>query len=148
MHRECRERFPATDFKYLQSSLQVPPTDYSENSQINFVGFNIASDALSFKDIRLLLFRYSAYPGVNYWGREKNHETYYLNFNEDFMRVIDIIYFAVVNKHMGLNVKHNRNKPSRYKSRGIDIKYNMMTSLNGNIFRVTDPLCGEFTGHR
>ena len=24
----------------------------------------------------------------------------------------------------------------------------MMTSLNGNIFRVTDHLCGEFTGHR
>ena len=24
----------------------------------------------------------------------------------------------------------------------------MMTSSNGNIFRVTDPLCGEFTGHR
>ena len=22
----------------------------------------------------------------------------------------------------------------------------MMTSSNGNIFRVTDPLCGEFTG--
>ena len=26
--------------------------------------------------------------------------------------------------------------------------YVMMTSLNGNIFRVTGPLCGEFTGHR
>ena len=26
--------------------------------------------------------------------------------------------------------------------------YNMMTSPNGNIFRVTDPLCGEFTVHR
>ena len=25
---------------------------------------------------------------------------------------------------------------------------NMMTSPNGNIFRVTGPLCGEFTGHR
>ena len=25
---------------------------------------------------------------------------------------------------------------------------NMMTSSNGHIFRVTDPLCGEFTGHR
>ena len=25
-------------------------------------------------------------------------------------------------------------------------KYNMMTSSNGNIFRVTGPLCGEFTG--
>ena len=24
--------------------------------------------------------------------------------------------------------------------------YHMMTSSNGNIFRVTDPLCGEFTG--
>ena len=24
----------------------------------------------------------------------------------------------------------------------------MMTSSNGNIYRVTDPLCGEFTGHR
>ena len=26
--------------------------------------------------------------------------------------------------------------------------WNMMTSSNGNIFRVTGPLCGEFTGHR
>ena len=24
----------------------------------------------------------------------------------------------------------------------------MMTSSNGSIFRVTDPLCGKFTGHR
>ena len=24
----------------------------------------------------------------------------------------------------------------------------MMTSPNGNVFRVIDPLCGEFTGHR
>ena len=27
-------------------------------------------------------------------------------------------------------------------------KWFMMTSSNGNIFRVTGPLCGEFTGHR
>ena len=27
-------------------------------------------------------------------------------------------------------------------------KNNMMTSPNGNIFRVTGPLCGEFTDHR
>ena len=26
--------------------------------------------------------------------------------------------------------------------------FSMMTSSNGNIFRVTGPLCGEFTGHR
>ena len=28
------------------------------------------------------------------------------------------------------------------------IQYHVMTSSNGNIFRVTGPLCGEFTGHR
>ena len=26
--------------------------------------------------------------------------------------------------------------------------FHMMTSSNGNIFRITDPLCGEFTNHR
>ena len=31
---------------------------------------------------------------------------------------------------------------------GVDISFIMMTSSNGNIFRVTGPLCGEFTGHR
>ena len=30
----------------------------------------------------------------------------------------------------------------------IKWKHFMMTSSNGNIFRVTGPLCGEFTGHR
>ena len=28
------------------------------------------------------------------------------------------------------------------------IQNSMMTSSNGNIYRVTGPLCGEFTGHR
>ena len=32
--------------------------------------------------------------------------------------------------------------------RYIAVIYSMMTSSNGNIFRVTGPLCGEFTGHR
>ena len=27
-------------------------------------------------------------------------------------------------------------------------RWNMITSSNGNIFRITDPLCGKFTGHR
>ena len=30
----------------------------------------------------------------------------------------------------------------------INCKAYMMTSSNGNIFQVTGPLCGEFTGHR
>ena len=28
----------------------------------------------------------------------------------------------------------------------VDLNHSMMTSSNGNIFRVTGPLCGEFTG--
>ena len=28
------------------------------------------------------------------------------------------------------------------------VDYHMITSSNGNILRVTGPLCGEFTGHR
>ena len=28
------------------------------------------------------------------------------------------------------------------------LSFGMMTTSNGNIFRITDPLCGEFTGHR
>ena len=31
---------------------------------------------------------------------------------------------------------------------GCQAKHYMMTSSNGNIFRVTDPLCEEFTSHR
>ena len=37
-----------------------------------------------------------------------------------------------------------------HKSQGANehLFQHMMTSSNGNIFRVTGPLCGEFTGHR
>ena len=41
-----------------------------------------------------------------------------------------------------VKLNHSRNS--------IFVKYpvNMMTSSNGNIFRATGPLCGEFTGYR
>ena len=35
-----------------------------------------------------------------------------------------------------------------YYQRVINYLTTMMTSSNGNIFRVTGHLCGEFTGHR
>ena len=40
-------------------------------------------------------------------------------------------------------INFSRNKTSLTHHSG-----SMMTSSNGNIFRVTGPLCGEFTGHR
>ena len=51
-------------------------------------------------------------------------------------------YNAQVTKHAILALWHNR---------VYNFYYNnccMVTSSNGTIFRVTDPLCGEFTGHR
>ena len=36
----------------------------------------------------------------------------------------------------------------RYSLWRVKIDFIMMTSSNGNIFRVTGPLCGDFTGHR
>ena len=36
----------------------------------------------------------------------------------------------------------------RYCVQQKSIKVFMMTSSNGSIFRISDPLCGEFTGHR
>ena len=47
-------------------------------------------------------------------------------------------------------------KPSIYASSGLnesnkyhtEMRVDMMASPNGNIFRVTSPLCGELTGHR
>ena len=36
-----------------------------------------------------------------------------------------------------------------YKTRSwVTVIHDMMTSSNGNIFRVTGPLCGDFAGHR
>ena len=35
-----------------------------------------------------------------------------------------------------------------FETRGANSNTYMMTSSNGNTFRVTGPLCGEFTGHR
>ena len=31
---------------------------------------------------------------------------------------------------------------------GLSFHFDMITSSRGSIFRVTGPLCGEFTGHR
>ena len=36
--------------------------------------------------------------------------------------------------------------PRYFQTTRIEANLNMMTSSNGNIFRVTGPLCGEFTG--
>ena len=44
------------------------------------------------------------------------------------------------------DVKGLTSSPLKYMQ--VRFCIHMMTSSNGNIFRVTGPLCGEFTGHR
>ena len=56
---------------------------------------------------------------------------------------VDPILFSVQ-----LNVSINMRKVRNKLWLDFLIWYNMMTSSNGNIFRVTDHLCGEFTSHR
>ena len=45
-------------------------------------------------------------------------------------------------KYPGLNTRSSSSSSKLY------FQQSRMTSSNGNIFRVTGPLCGEFTGHR
>ena len=60
-------------------------------------------------------------------------------------------YISKMNSaRQGLNnlMDHMVNKYTKNKNPGVVTIYNyMMTPSNGNIFRVTGPLCGEFTGY-
>ena len=47
-----------------------------------------------------------------------------------------------------LNCKVNLSLSSARKDYNDLCHFSMMTSSNGNIFRVTGPLCGELTGHQ
>ena len=59
---------------------------------------------------------------------------------------------SLLTRHFWISLSMNNSS----KAKQSDLHYmkswkiciSMMTSSNGNIFRVTGPLCGEFTGHR
>ena len=65
----------------------------------------------------------------------------------DFIGTIAVTTFELASLIV-LFAGYNVAKPSKWRGNGgrlVDI-YIMMTSSNGNIFRITGPLCGEFTG--
>ena len=47
-----------------------------------------------------------------------------------------------------ISMSTNVTVPLRITVFQFTVGFDMMTSSNGNIFRVTGPLCGEITGHR
>ena len=51
-------------------------------------------------------------------------------------------------KHLEIITSCDRVSSASMQPQPIANYHNMMTSLNGNIFHVTGPLCGEFTVHR
>ena len=63
-------------------------------------------------------------------------------------KCFDII--SLISKGIGLRHEVHkwlwRQRPSQVKFLYVSVRINMMTLSNGNIFRVTGPLCGEFTG--
>ena len=67
----------------------------------------------------------------------------------------DVIMSAMASQITGFSIVYStvcscteNTKALNIHSLHIVVYYIMMTSSNGNIFRVTGPLCGDFTGHR
>ena len=78
-------------------------------------------------------------------------------FNENFQAVFACYAVSSLLKTFNVSTdgKHSATLPSRFVDRvSTKIQYmpaimhTVMASSNGNIFRVTDPLCGEVTGPR
>ena len=65
-----------------------------------------------------------------------------LSFNKMYLKMSSTIWLPFCLDPM-LSIRHHLGRYLRWHFCSISI---MMTSSNGNIFRVTGPLCGEFTG--
>ena len=84
-----------------------------------------------------------------------------INIDDNHMKAAEFKVYHGLNNALGICV-HEKYCPSFAHPDGTDIcsgpwtnvvhtiwtAVGMMTSSNGNIFRVTGPLCGEFTDHR
>ena len=62
-----------------------------------------------------------------------------------FLKFVSVIWLSKRQKAHFSVLIYTRNRCAQ---RLRPLIRNMMTSTNGNIFRATGPLCGEFTGHR
>ena len=80
-------------------------------------------------------------PMVDVTANQKCHEG-----NADFCNHIDILRLANWGLGKMAEVLQTTLDNATSWMKKIEIWLNMMTSSNGNIFRVTGPLCGEFTG--
>ena len=65
--------------------------------------------------------------------------------NNIFLKFVSVIWLSKRQKAHFSVLIYTRNRCAQ---RLRPLIRNMMTSTNGNIFRATGPLCGEFTGHR
>ena len=82
----------------------------------------------------MLVFSWSEVIGEFYQqGLGKKKDAFRVGISNYIHRkLLDVIFIHAPNFNYGL----------------VKAQFNMMTSSNGNIFRVTSPLCSEFSGHR
>ena len=102
-------------------------------------------------------------PGllIDIWDKELDQQCvriiHLLNYQTPFPRLLDKIRQQGVRKHREGSVDSwlitgtligmwTKSFDTAGGKRWYRIRYRMMTSSNGNIFRVTGHLCGEFTG--
>ena len=62
------------------------------------------------------------------------------------LRIVKFHYLTAM--RLFVLYRNSRDLTARLTLKCCEFLWNMMTSSNGNIFRVTGSLCGEFTGHR
>ena len=80
--------------------------------------------------------RLTIIPNIWYTSKDKKHKAVRSHLNIPILKQMDIITL-----HLRSHTEVWYTPPSAWLQRNP-----MMTSSNGNIFRVTGPLCGEFTG--
>ena len=84
---------------------------------------------------------------VLYWFGGQHYLNTYSDIKNNVSVSVCMIKFLLWLRHHQSTIHFNA-KCFKLLSKSISFANNMMTSSNGNIFRVTGPLCGEFTGHR
>ena len=91
--------------------------------------------------------RASNAENVSIWWRHHALLTMYTVRVLSCFKWVDITS-SVACAYCALVTVHQRCKLRINTSQNKNFIHDMMTSSNGNIFRATGPLCGEFTGHR
>ena len=97
-----------------------------------------------------LVFQTDFWSWVTLWYSYYKYRARFCPAQTDLMIERDVIlnWGAHTNKPVFPHARVLIVNPCFYCGGAVHLYVFMMTSLNGNIYRVPGPVCGEFTGHR